>query len=234
MVLVHVLAGSIALAAGAFALAAPKGSTRHRRAGRVFAIAMVVMTVSALVVAGWLHPNRINALAALLTLYLVATGWLTMARPASGARLPLAACLVLAAGTGAFAAWLAINALAGTPGAIPREWAPLPLVFGAAAWLGALGDARLLRAGAIARPRRVARHRWRIGSALWIATSSFFLGQARQFPDAVRASGVLALPVLLLTVLLAWWLWRTLRRPRPAAAAAAAAAAALRTDATAG
>jgi hypothetical protein len=232
MVLVHVLAGSIALAAGAFALAAPKGSSRHRRAGRVFAIAMGVMTVSALVVAGWLHPNRINVLAALLTLYLVATGWLTMARPVAGPRFPLAACFVLAAGTGAFAAWLAINALAGNAGAIPRAWAPLPLLFGAVAWLGALGDARLLRAGPLAGPRRVARHLWRMGSALWIATSSFFLGQARQVPDAVRASGVLALPVLLLTLLLAWWLWRTLRHPRPAADAAAAGA--LRTDASAG
>jgi hypothetical protein len=233
MVLVHVLAGSIALAAGAFALAAPKGSPRHRRAGRVFVVAMAVMTLSALVVAGWLHPNRINVLAALLTLYLVATGWLTMARPAAASRTPLAACLVLAVGTGAFGAWLGVNALAGTAGAIPRAWAPMPLLFGAAAWLGALGDARLLRAGALAGPRRVARHLWRMGLALWIATSSFFLGQARQFPDAVRASGVLALPVLLLTLLLAWWLWRTLRRPRTGPAAGAAAPA-LRTDATAG
>ena len=234
MVLVHVLAGSVALAAGAFALAAPKGSARHRRAGRVFAVAMGVMTVSALIVAGWLHPNRINVLAALLTLYLVGTGWLTMARPVAAARVPLVACLLLGAGTGAFAAWLATNALAGTAGAIPREWAPLPLLFAAAAWLGAMGDARLLRAGAMAGSRRVARHLCRMGLALWIATSSFFLGQARQFPDAVRASGVLALPVLLLTVLLAWWLWRTLRRPRPATAPAAASAGALRTDATAG
>lgn len=226
MIVIHVLAGSVALAAGAFALAAPKGSERHRRAGRVFALAMIAMTVSALVVAGWLHPNRVNVLAALLTLYLVATGWLTMARPVAAARRPLAACLALGIGTGLFAAWLSANALVESAGAIPRAWAPMLAMFGAAAWLGAIGDARLLRAGGIAGPSRVVRHLWRMGLALWIATSSFFLGQARQFPDAVRASGVLALPVLVLTALLAWWLWRTLRRPR--------ARAALRTDAAAG
>lgn len=37
---------------------------------------------------------------------------------------------------------------------------------------------------------------------------SFFLGQAGEFPAAVRATGVLALPVLAVTLTLLYWLAR--------------------------
>jgi hypothetical protein len=50
--------------------------------------------------------------------------------------------------------------------------------------------------------------------AMLIATASFFLGQAKLFPPAVRASGVLRVPVLLVLGALLYWLVRVQLWPR--------------------
>jgi uncharacterized membrane protein len=59
----HVLAGLLALLAGAVALSARKGGELHRKSGLVFVGAMVVMTSSAFVIAV-LRMQKINMVAA--------------------------------------------------------------------------------------------------------------------------------------------------------------------------
>ena len=57
-----------------------------------------------------------------------------------------------------------------------------------------------------------------MGFAMWIATASFFLGQAKFFPEPIRKSGLLAIPVLLVLVVMLYWLLRVLlKRRNPAA-----------------
>ena len=86
---------------------------------------------------------------------------------------------------------------------------PQPLfLFAMVGLLGVIGDVRILAAGGIEGPRRIARHLWRMCFAMWIATSSFFLGQARHFPEAIRHSGLLPVPVLLVLVVMVYWLVR--------------------------
>ncbi|MFT4927814.1 MAG: uncharacterized membrane protein YjfL (UPF0719 family) [Phenylobacterium sp.] len=46
--------------------------------------------------------------------------------------------------------------------------------------------------------------------ALFMATASFFVGQAQIFPDAVRHSNVLFAPVLAVLLLMVYWLFRVL------------------------
>ena len=87
-------------------------------------------------------------------------------------------------------------------------------MFGIAGLAGGLLDARLLYAGANQGAHRNARHLWRMGFALWIATTSFFLGQAKLFPEPVRESGLLAVPVLLVAGMVLYWLVRVLRKRR--------------------
>ena len=79
-------------------------------------------------------------------------------------------------------------------------------MFGIVGLLGGLLDARLLWAGGIQGAHRLARHLWRMCFAMWIATASFFLGQARFFPEPIRKSGLLAIPVLLVAGLMFYWL----------------------------
>jgi hypothetical protein len=81
-------------------------------------------------------------------------------------------------------------------------------MFGTIALLAALGDSRMMRAGGIDGARRIARHLWRMCLAMFIATASFFLGQPKVFPRALVKSGLLAIPVLLVLVLMFYWLAR--------------------------
>lgn len=210
----HILAGLVALVAGALALLAGKGSRLHRRSGQLFAVAMLGMCGSAAILAGFISPNRVNVSAALLTAYLVISGWLTVARPFPQVRRLTAGLALLAVAVACYSFHLAGLAVADPRGLVDKVPAPPLIMFGVVGLLAAALDLRLLRAGQIAGKHRLARHLWRMGYALWIATMSFFLGQAKLFPAAIRESGLLAAPVLLLAGLLGYWLWRTLRGRR--------------------
>lgn len=73
-------------------------------------------------------------------------------------------------------------------------------LFGIVGLLAAFLDLRMLRAGGLCGVARLTRHLWRMTFALLIAALSFFLGQAKVFPQAVRIPGFLALPVLAVLV----------------------------------
>ncbi|HMM67537.1 MAG TPA: hypothetical protein PKC03_11395 [Dokdonella sp.] len=219
---IHVIAGLIALLAGALALIAAKGSPAHRRGGMVFVIAMLAMTSSAFVMATLLHPNRLNVVAALVTFYLVATGLLTVRRPFEQSRRPVTAFMLMALATSAYALSIGILAINSSDGRIDGM-PPQPLfLFAGVALLGAIGDLRLLRSASIEATRRLGRHLWRMGFAMFVATASFFLGQARLFPAVLRKSGLLVIPVLLVLGTVIYWMVRTRLRHRRAGAELAA------------
>ena len=44
--------------------------------------------------------------------------------------------------------------------------------------------------------------------ALWIATASFFLGQAKVLPEPMQKLWLLSLPVLVVLAMLVYWLMR--------------------------
>ncbi|HEY8796026.1 MAG TPA: hypothetical protein VIM15_13895 [Gemmatimonadaceae bacterium] len=69
----------------------------------------------------------------------------------------------------------------------------------------------MIRSGGLASLRgapRLARHLWRMCFALFIATMSFFLGQAKVIPKPIRIPALLALPVLAVLLTMLYWLWR--------------------------
>lgn len=213
---IHIAAGLVSIAAGAVALAAAKGASLHRRSGLVFAVAMFVMTASAVIVATYLRPNPGNVVAGTLTFYLVATGLLTVRPPAANGAGIAAASLLVALAVGAAAIALGVAAMQRANGSIDGIPAGPLFLFGGVAALAAIGDARTLSRGAWRGAPKIARHLWRMTFAMWVATTSLFLGQPRVFPEALRhAIGLRAIPVLLVTGLLAYWLARTLRGRAP-------------------
>ena len=216
MILIHITAGLLALASGAVALYATKGTTLHRKSGMIFVAAMLVMTSTAVVIATLLRPNSVNAVAGTLTFYLVCTGLLTVRRTVEQARWPLTGLMLMALMGSAYAFALGLEGLnspEGTIDGIP----PQPLfMFGVVGLAGALLDARMLWARSIHGAHRLARHLWRMCFAMWIATASFFLGQAKFFPEPIRKSGVLAIPVLLVLAVSLYWLVRVLVKRRSA------------------
>jgi uncharacterized membrane protein len=216
MIAIHIIAGLLALASGAFALYAAKGSGLHRNSGMIFVVAMLVMTSTAVVMAAFFVPNRTNMVAGVLTFYLVSSALLTVRRTVEQARGLVTSLMLIALAGSTYAFALAFEAMHSASGRIDQIPAPPLFVFGMVGLLAALLDARMLFAGSIHGAHRIARHLWRMSFAMWIATSSFFLGQAKFFPAPIRKSGVLAIPVVVVLVLMLYWLGRTLINRRSA------------------
>ncbi len=86
---------------------------------------------------------------------------------------------------------------------------PAPLfVFGAVALLAGLGDIRMILSRGLQGRHRLVRHLWRMCFSLFIASGSFFLGQAQVFPKPMRIYPLLAIPAFLPLVFLIYWLVR--------------------------
>jgi uncharacterized membrane protein len=205
---IHIFAGALALVFGYVALFASKGSRLHRRSGRLFVYAMLTMALGGFVVAaGRSVAPAVNIPAALLTAYLVVTS-LTTIRPSKGGSRALQICaLLVAPGVGFSSLAFAFEAV--TNGGARQGMPAFPFfLFGIIALIASAGDLRSLRSGAPQGASRIARHLWRMCFALLIAALSFFIGQADEFPPALRIMPLLALPMLVVLGALFYWLWR--------------------------
>ena len=69
-------------------------------------------------------------------------------------------------------------------------------------------DLKLILRRGIGGTPRIARHLWRMCAAWFIATGSFFLGQQRVMPEAVRGSPILLVLGLAPLAFLLFWLVR--------------------------
>lgn len=208
---VHIIAGGVGILSGFVALYAMKGAQLHRKSGTVFVYAMIAMALLGATIA--VVRNKApagNVPVAFLTMYLVVTA-LTTVRPRAveSRRLDFGLMLLATAITLAF---FTIGSIAiANPAAVQRFPAAPFFVFGTIALLASIGDIRLIRSGgaqAIRGAPRLARHLWRMCTALLIATFSFFLGQAKVFPKPIRIYPLLAIPPLIVLSALLYWLWR--------------------------
>ena len=205
LVALHVLAGTIAILAGAIALYSVKGLKLHRKSGIVFVYVMLVMALSGTVMA-FGHPGTaLNVPAGLVTAYLVITGLRTV-RPRSAGSHRVDQALMLAA----FAIGMGAVGFAMSGRVQPAMAYPL-VIFALVALFAGEGDRRMIRAGGITGAARLRRHLWRMCTALFIAAGSFFLGPVRRIPEPLRSPGFRLIPIVVL-VTMAWWLWRYRRK----------------------
>lgn len=209
--ILHVSAGTAAMAAGWTALLTRKGGRVHRTAGTVFVIAMLTMALLGAGLALTLpRAPWTNVTASVFAIYLVATSWMSVRRPAGrigrfevvASTVPLVIVLVALA--------LAVTTL-GTPRA--AGFAAV-YVFAGLAAIASICDIRLIQRGELSGPARIARHLWRMGLALVLALTAFFLGQQKVFPEALRGGLLPTLPVLGALALTLFWLVRTRQKAR--------------------
>jgi uncharacterized membrane protein len=203
----HIAAGTIGMAFGIAALLFRKGSPRHRLAGNAFVLAMLGLTASGAVMA-YLKDIPSSVVGGLFALYLVASAWMTVKRKEGevGAFEKIAALFGLAIALGAFT----LAAGAGSDEAAVKANASANgyIGIGILVALAVAFDVRMIVQGGVRGARRIVRHLGRMCFALLVATGSLFLGQQKFFPEAVRESGVLYAPVVLVLVLWLFWFVR--------------------------
>lgn len=205
----HIAGGSVGIISGAVALFARKGGRPHRVAGTVFFVSMLIMATIGAAASPFLPvPSMPNVVAGVMAFYLVATGWIAVKR--KGGRIGrfekagLGVALTLVAAGTSFVV-MASNSPTGTADKTPPQAFIVFIVIGA---IAAGGDFRMILRGSISGSARIARHLWRMTAALTIASGSFFLGQQRVMPVAMRGSPWLFVPVIVPLVLLIFWLIR--------------------------
>jgi uncharacterized membrane protein len=198
---IHIIAGVIGLVSGAIALSARKGAKLHRKGGMIFVYAMMVVAITGTVM-GALISEMAAVIPGMITFYLVLTSWLTVRRPVLNFHW---------IDFGAMLLGLTVSIASFSYG-FTADGQPTVLyfIFGAVALLATLGDLRMMLAGGIQGAHRIARHLWRMCIALFLAAISLFIGQAQVFPEMLRNSGLLPIPVLLVLFLMFYWLVRVL------------------------
>ncbi len=196
---IHIIAGLLGLASGTIALSVRKGANLHRKSGLIFVYAMLVVAIT-----GTVMGAQISEMAAVipgaLTFYLVLTSFLTVRRP------------VFRKFSWIDFGVMLIGLIAGMASVIygfVAEGQPtvLYIIFGTIALLATLGDLQMMARG-IEGTHRIARHLWRMCVALLLASISLFIGQSQVFPEPLRSSGLLPIPVLLVLFLMFYWLVR--------------------------
>ena len=203
----HIVAGLGGIATGAIALVALKGGRAHRRAGMWFVYAMLFMSSSGALIAALKPHGWGTALEGFFTFYLVASGLLAIRRRQDDSRRLDLVALLVAVTLGVTYFTFGIEALRSQTGRKDGYPAMLYFIFGTVTWLAAFGDLRVLARGIQGR-RQLARHLWRMSLAMFIATASLFLGQAKVFPKPIRIMPLLSIPALLVLGVMLYWLVR--------------------------
>jgi len=203
----------LALVSGFAALFAPKGGWLHRRGGMLFVYAMIVMAVTGAGIGA--YEGKLGlALGVPFTVYLVFTA-MTAVRPVGWQPVRVAyGLMALALAVGVFDVAIGVDALRGTGMTKSGVPAPMVIFMGVVALAAGAGDLRMIRAGALRGTRRIARHLWRMCFALFIASGSFFLGQARTIPEPARIPALLWTLALAPLAALLYWMWRVRGRGR--------------------
>lgn len=211
--ILHIGGGTMGMISGGVAMFARKGGRLHRVSGTVFFVAMLFMAGVAAIVAPILPEARwTNTTAAVFTLYLVATAWATVRRHAGEIGRFERAVVVVPLGIAAMGlALVPYGAATGQMDSFATVY-----IFAVICALAATFDLKMIRRGGVAGTDRVVRHLWRMGAALFVATGSFFFGQADNLPVVIRESFIpTVLGVAPLALMAFWWIRvRLPRRPR--------------------
>lgn len=213
----HVSLGTMAVIAGAIALASRKGRKVHVSAGSLFVISMGLASVLGAILGALKYETFwITFHAGVLGATLVTSGVLAVRIRDQGAKklfIAVAGVNTLNA-TALFAAGWYATALpeARLFGFAAEDYF---FLFGMAA-IACGGDLRMIFWTLISNRHRIAQHLLRMCIGFFIAAGSAFTGPgASAFPEAVQNSGILSLPELTIMLLMLFWLWKTLRQTRP-------------------
>lgn len=208
----HIGCGMIGLLAGLIATLSGKGQRLHRYAGRAFLIAMGTSFAIGGGVAPFLDEGqRPNFVAAVLSLYLLLSGYVAAKRRNFQVRWPEQLGLVVALIVVAMGVTFMIIGARSPSGTVDGAPSQAFLMFVIMGSLAAIGEIRILVRKQLTQSQRIRRHLWRMCFAFFIGSGSLFFGQPQVFPDGFNATwwptllGFYPLLVALLFTLRSFW-----------------------------
>lgn len=207
MLLVHIVGGTLGLVAGFMALFAAKGARLHRSSGTLFVYAMLTLGASGAVL-GLANDEPGNVVAGLLTAYMVVTALTTVRPRTRGMRWLDIGAMLVGLPVGLLTLLDGLTLLATPESSIDRVRAPLSVVIGISVLLCVVSDLRMIRSGGLRGGARLGRHLRRMCFALFIASGSFFLGQAQVIPEPLRIMPLLVVPAIAPLLAMVYWVWR--------------------------
>jgi hypothetical protein len=214
LLILHISSAAIGLLGGFMAMMFRKGSGLHGAAGSIFFVSMLGMGGAGATIAGFIRPNAGNVMGGLLMIYLVSTAWIAAKRREWKIGILDFGSLVFALTIASAYSMFGLQAVT-SPTGLKDGYPPAPyFIFGFIALLFAASDSRLIARGGVSGTQRIVRHLWRMSVALLFATASFYPGQARLFPKALRATNLLYIPHVLLVGAILFFLYRYSKRRR--------------------
>ena len=205
--ILHIAAGILGIFSGATAVVAAKGGHLHRLSGTIFFVAMLITSAMASILAISI-PERGNFVGGVFTFYLVASGWMIVRRPPGKTGVLDIGGAILAGVVIAICSLFALQASRTPTHEIDGTGVPNFIVVACMAALAAALDLKMILRGGLTGKSRIARHVWRMCTAFFVATGSFFLGQQKVMPVFIQGSPVLIVLALAPLVLMVFWLFR--------------------------
>jgi hypothetical protein len=204
---VHIVAGTLSVLGGAAALILGKGGRAHRAAGTLFVVSMVIMAVTAAQI-GSDDPG--NTVAATLTIYMIATAWVTVRRKDKRAGIFEVAAFIVAIFAAISVYYGAFRIASGAVEAENPFIFGVTLILGTALALAALGDISVVLRRGISGAQRIARHLWRMCFGLFIAVGSFAAQGVDALPAGLPRGEMLMAAMALVLGAMFYWLVRVL------------------------
>ncbi len=209
LIIIHSIAGSIAILSGFAALSLRKSSKSHRNPGNVFVLAILFLGFTGIYIA-YSRSIMLSFVNGILLCYFVSTAWMAVKRKAGTiGKFEWYALFV------AFAIVVMLvnfaNEAAQSLGGKLNGFGPKEFYFFAAvAFIAALMDLKMIINGGVEGSHRIIRHLWRMCFPMFMATAAFFLGQAKLLPEPLRKIEYLAIPVVIVLLSMIYWIIRVL------------------------
>ena len=205
----HIITGALAIVSGFAAFFFRKGGLRHRQVGNVFFVTMLAMAGSGAIMA-YLETASLSVIAGTLTCYMVATSWSTVKQKPNqiGTFEYIAPWIGFIIAISSYV--LGFQGFENEDQMMHGFPAAMYIFFGSVAALAAIFDIKVIVTRGISGTARIVRHLWRMCYGLWMAVTSFFLGQQRHLPDWLIDNNIHIFPVLAVVILLVFWLFKVM------------------------
>jgi len=209
LIIIHTVAGSIAILSGFAALSLTKSSKSHRTVGNIFVLMIIFLGLTGVYIA-YSRSIMISFVNGIFLCYFVSTAWMSVKRKAGTiGKFEWCAFFVALTIVGMLINF-GLEASQNPNGKLDGFGSQVFYFFATVAAVAALLDLKMIINQGVTAHHRIIRHLWRMCFPMFMATAAFFLGQAKLLPEPVRKIEYLATPVVIVLLSMVYWIFRVL------------------------